>query len=217
LPGMATARGFIRSYAKLLELEPEPLLKLIASEPNPAFEPMVVRRPLPSAGFPGRRYAASSGSHRGAARNMLGLAVLILIFLVIVSFSANRLGWLPLPFNLGSSADKSAAETMNEVPVTGQFNSDLPLAKSGADTKSIDPANALEINLRQESWVEISTQAGNKLVSGLMKAGSTERFDITEPVILHIGNASGVDASFRGQALNLRAVARDNVAKLSLK
>lgn len=217
LPGMATARGFIRSYAKLLELEPEPLLELIASEPNPAFEPMVVRRPLPSSGFPGRRYASSSGSHRGDARNMAGLAVLVLIFLVIVAFSANRMGWLPLPFNLSAIAAKPAPETQAEAPATSQFNSDLPLAEPVAGSKSIDQANALEINPRQDAWVEISNQAGNKIVSRLLKAGTSERFDITEPVVLVIGNASGVDASFRGQTLNLRSVARDNVSKLSLK
>ena len=43
------------------------------------------------------------------------------------------------------------------------------------------------------------------------------RSEVDEPVILVVGNAVGVDASLRGQALNLRAVARDNVAKLSLK
>jgi len=50
-----------------------------------------------------------------------------------------------------------------------------------------------------------------------MRAGTTERFDVSEPVILVVGNASGVEANLRGQPLNLRAVARDNVSKLSLK
>jgi cytoskeleton protein RodZ len=50
-----------------------------------------------------------------------------------------------------------------------------------------------------------------------MKAGTTELVEVNEPVVLVIGNAAGVDASLRGQTLNLRAVARDNVAKLSLK
>jgi cytoskeleton protein RodZ len=50
-----------------------------------------------------------------------------------------------------------------------------------------------------------------------MKAGTTEKFDMNEPVVLVVGNASGVDVTLRGQLLNLRAVARDNVSKLSLK
>jgi cytoskeleton protein RodZ len=50
-----------------------------------------------------------------------------------------------------------------------------------------------------------------------MKAGTTELVEINEPGVLVVGNAVGVDASLRGQSLNLRAVARDNVAKLSLK
>jgi cytoskeleton protein RodZ len=83
--------------------------------------------------------------------------------------------------------------------------------------KSIDPSRLLELKLREDAWVEISALNGNKLVSRLMKAGTTEQFDMSEPVILVIGNASGVDANLRGQPLNLRAVARDNVSKLSLK
>jgi len=50
-----------------------------------------------------------------------------------------------------------------------------------------------------------------------MKAGTTELVEINEPVVLVVGNAAGIDATLRGQSLNLRAVARDNVAKLSLK
>jgi len=92
-----------------------------------------------------------------------------------------------------------------------------PSAAAGAEPKSIDPSHLLELKLREDAWVEISAINGNKLVSRLMKAGTTERFDVSEPVVLVVGNANGVDVTLRGQPLNLRAVARDNVSKLSLK
>ncbi len=34
LPGMASVRGFVRAYAKLLKVDPAPLIALIASETN---------------------------------------------------------------------------------------------------------------------------------------------------------------------------------------
>ena len=50
-----------------------------------------------------------------------------------------------------------------------------------------------------------------------MKAGTTELLEVNEPVVLVVGNAAGIEAVLRGQSLNLRAAARDNVVKLSLK
>ena len=50
-----------------------------------------------------------------------------------------------------------------------------------------------------------------------MKSGSKELFEINEPVVLIVGNVSGVQAKLRGQVINLKAVAHDNVSKLNLK
>ena len=54
-------------------------------------------------------------------------------------------------------------------------------------------------------------------MSQLIKGGTTAAFDITEPSVLVVGNAAAVEARLRGQLLNLKAVARDNVSKLSIK
>ncbi len=222
LPGLASVRGFIRSYAKLLELDPVPLLELISSETNPAADPVVLRRPLPSRGFPGRRYAAPSG-HRRGSRRLSGLALLVLAFVGAVAYAAYRHDLLQVPdikvpevaglFALLNRNDPAA----NEESSTSGHTPAEPSVPVVTEQKSIDPSRLLELQLREDAWVEISTLNGNKLVSRLMKAGTTEKFDMNEPVVLVVGNASGVDVTLRGQPLNLRAVARDNVSKLSLK
>ena len=219
LPGMASVRGFIRSYARLLELDPVPLLAMMSNEANPAVDPIILRRPLPSRGFPGRRYAAPSG-HRRGSRRLSGLALLVMVFVGALAYAAYRHGLPTISIdvpNLSTLFDswKDAAESVSS-EATDQPAS-VPVAAKGSEQKPIDPSRLLELKLREDAWVEISAINGNKLVSRLMKAGTTERFDVSEPVILVIGNASGVDASLRGQPLNLRAVARDNVSKLSLK
>jgi cytoskeleton protein RodZ len=224
LPGMAIVRGFIRSYAKLLELDPEPLVELIAREPNPAFDPMVLRRPLPSMGFSGRRYASFT-RHKNNARRMAGLGALVLIFLLVIVFAGRQMGWFALPsMNALISATSSVADisAMTGSEANNAAN-DSPALPSGdkleemVSSPALDAAHALELKLREDTWVEISNMNGTKLVSRLMKAGTTEKFEIKEPVVLVVGNATGVDARLRGQSLNLRAVARDNVSKLSLK
>ena len=217
LPGMASVRGFIRSYAKLLELDPATLLAMLSNEANPAIDPIILRRPLPSRGFPGRRYAPPS-VHRRGSRRLSGLALLVMVFVGALAFAAYRHG---LP---SISVDVSGVSTLldswkNLADSTTSESTDQPVSASAdaavAEQKSIDPSRLLELKLREDAWVEISALNGNKLVSRLMKAGTTERFDMSEPVVLVVGNANGVDASLRGQPLNLRAVARDNVSKLS--
>ena len=219
LPGMASVRGFIRSYARLLELDPVPLLAMMSNEANPAVDPLLLRRPLPSRGFPGRRYAPPSG-HRRGSRRLSGLALLVMVFVGALAYAAYRHGLPTINIDV-PSASTVFASWKDLTESTPSEATDKPVSAPEAaavdEQKSIDPSRLLELKLREDAWVEISTLNGNKLVSRLMKAGTTEQFDMSEPVILVIGNASGVDANLRGQPLNLRAVARDNVSKLSLK
>ncbi len=231
LPGMATTRGFIRSYARLLELDPEPLLAALADEPNPAFAPLVIRRPLPSPEFSGRRYAPPT-SHRRDARRLPALAAVMLVFVGTLAFIAYRQQWLPMPeipltmpgeaataaTAAGSDVVVAAVEApaMSAVPTAPASPSgDAPAVRKPEAAAS---ASALQLAAREDAWIEIIAIDGErKLMSKLMKAGTTELVEITEPVVLVVGNAAGIEAVLRGQSLNLKAAARDNVAKLSLK
>jgi len=209
LPGMATVRGFIRSYAKVLGLDPEPLVAMLAHEPNPAFEPMVVRRPLPASGFSSRRYAPPV-MHRRGTRRLAGLAAVILVFVGTLAFIAYRNDWLHLPSlpTVDKPADEAAAPAALPSP---------PEAAEAEGSAAPQAAGVLELKAREDSWVEVIAVGGErKLLSKLMKAGSTELVEVAEPVVLVVGNAAGVDATLRGDALNLKAAARDNVVKLSL-
>ena len=51
----------------------------------------------------------------------------------------------------------------------------------------------------------------------LVRAGETVSLEGSMPLKLKVGNAAGTEAVFRGQALNLAATTRDNVARLELK
>lgn len=230
LPGMASTRGFIRSYARLLDLDPEPMLAAIADEPNPAFSPLVIRRPLPSPGFSGRRYAPPT-SHRRDARRLPALAALVLVFVGTLAFVGYRQQWLQLPpialpfagdiaaLSGRAAVARSVAPVVPvEEPVTAVPALQPAAAVAAEASVPVTPTSALRLAAREDAWVEVVAIDGErKLVSRLMKAGTTELVEITEPVILVVGNAAGIDAVLRGQSLNLRAAARDNVAKLSLK
>lgn len=213
LASMSTVRGFIRSYCKLLELDPVPLIAMLASEPNPAFDGMVVRRPLPA---PGLRRSSPPPRRRSASKwpSLLVAAAVVSALLLI----AYRYEWFSLPsVDFAKVVDALPPLTGGrEAPSTEAENEKAGVLSSLG--MAVSSASALEIKAREDSWVEVTTVEGERrLISRLMKAGTTELVEVNEPVVLVIGNAAGVDASLRGQTLNLRAVARDNVAKLSLK
>jgi cytoskeleton protein RodZ len=231
LPGLAVVRGFIRSYAKAMQLNPEPLVAMLAKEPGPEMDGAVLRRPLPSVGMQTRRYG-SGASHRASSSRLLGLGLLVLIFLAVLAFAGTRMGWLSIPLLNGSALvsqivpqnmQASLPELMTEIlalSAPGDVEKSSPAKEIVAEVmpqKVVDPSRELEIKPREDAWVEISNLNGTKLVSRLMRAGSTEKFEVTEPIVLLVGNAIGVDVNLRGQSLNLVAVARDNVSKLSLK
>jgi cytoskeleton protein RodZ len=228
LPGMATTRGFIRSYARLLELDPEPLLAALTDEPNPAFAPLVIRRPLPSPAFSGRRYAPPT-SHRRDARRLPALAAVMLVFVGTLAFIAYRQQWLPMPAVSLTMPGEAATAAGSDETVAAVEAPAVPAVPTAPASPSGDApavrkpeaaasASALQLAAREDAWIEIIAIDGErKLMSKLMKAGTTELIEITEPVVLVVGNAAGIEAVLRGQSLNLRAAARDNVAKLSLK
>ncbi len=214
LASMATVRGFIRSYAKLLELDPAPLIAMLSSEPNPAFDSMVVRRPLPAPGLRGRQQPPPRRRNPSKWPSLIIAAAVVCALI----FAAFQYGWFSVPSvdvakvvdalpPLTGGRETSSTDAEGDKSVAG--------AESGAAAVS---GSALEIKAREDSWVEVTTVEGERrLISRLMKAGTTELIEVHEPVVLVVGNAEGVDAALRGQSLNLRAVARDNVAKLSLK
>ena len=100
---------------------------------------------------------------------------------------------------------KVAAAPVNPgSPVTGSLNI--------SNSKDL-----LRLTFREDSWVEIRRGDKSTMISRLLKAGTTESFDINEPVTLVVGNAAGVDASLRGSRLDLETGSSSNVARLSLK
>lgn len=78
LPGMATARGFIRSYAKLLNVDPAPLLQIVAKETTAGEDAGPLRRELPSIRFTESRLSPA-GRQNMLSRSILGLLLLVVL------------------------------------------------------------------------------------------------------------------------------------------
>ncbi len=109
----------------------------------------------------------------------------------------------------------SAPAAVQSAAPAEQQTSPPPAAAPETSTSTVK--DALVLTAREESWVEVRrTDNKSSVLSRLMKAGDTETIEVAEPVLLVIGNASGVDATLRGEPLEIKA-GKSNVARLNLK
>ena len=97
-------------------------------------------------------------------------------------------------------------------------------ATTPATTAAVAPAaaaavgaNTLVLKVEQDSWVEIRRPGSTPLISRMVKAGSTETFDITGPATLVVGKPGVVQATLRGTKLDLPTVAGGTISRVSIK
>jgi cytoskeleton protein RodZ len=256
LPGMAVARGFIRAYAKLLQLDAAPMLAQIGQAPGAAEAAIPLRRAIPTTTFMPHR-AASRRRQRGPGRLLMIGGVIVVAFAAAALISQrDRLAEL-LPPSVAErlnnqaapaptvAADKpgrvvetdvtpplshagaSPAQQAAPAPAPAGMAPELstststpaPAATTAAQAPlaSASPASALLLNFKQDSWVEVKRADNSTVVARVMRAGTTESFDLAGPLSLTVGNARGVEASVRGEPLNLAGTTRNNVARVTVK
>ncbi|MBV8666932.1 MAG: helix-turn-helix domain-containing protein [Burkholderiaceae bacterium] len=251
LPGLVSVRGFVRSYAKLLKIDANPLVATIGEQqPTPVvqLEPKQGLAAMPlSKNLPvtvGRR------SVPGAVVIAAALALVVLLVLVL----GWRGSWSTVSQSLpaqvhelasaSSGANDAAAEAPPTLPLTVASAPETERNAAAADEQPVAAAkvaavsdakpaghpaasagdaqrqpagkNPLVFTANEDSWVEVKA-GNNTLFSHLIKSGSTESVDVSEPVVLTIGNAAGVDVTFRGNPLDVKTDAKSNVTHLNLK
>ncbi|WP_327062293.1 helix-turn-helix domain-containing protein [Janthinobacterium sp. RA13] len=101
-------------------------------------------------------------------------------------------------------------------PATAATAAVTPPAATATATPAVG-ANALVLKVEQDSWVEIRRPGSAPLISRMVKAGSTETFDITGPATLVVGKPGVVQATLRGAKLELPTVAGGTISRVSIK
>ena len=74
----------------------------------------------------------------------------------------------------------------------------------------------LALRTSADSWIDVQDGRGQSLLSRNVQPGETVGLDGALPLRLTIGNAAATQLTFRGQAVDLSASTRDNVARLQL-
>jgi len=89
---------------------------------------------------------------------------------------------------------------------------------AAAATQAPAGANALVLNARQDSWIEVRpAKGGAPLLSRIVSAGSTETVNVDQPVRVTVGNPGGVTATLRGAAVELPYLPGKKISRVNLQ
>ena len=95
-----------------------------------------------------------------------------------------------------------------------------PLATPATLTTATDVPgagrNLLALRFRGTSWIEVRDRSGNAVLSMTGNEGATREITIATPGEVIVGNATVVDASWRGRTLDLAGQSKQNVARIRL-
>lgn len=231
LPGAVFVRGYIRSYAHLVKLDPEPLLasaerQLLPAAPAMPEMPASAETPLPT----GREFRW----HKYAI-----VLLVLLVPLVIFEFYRDDAGeatvtWRPVMLPQPQVvAETSAAEAglVAQAPALDDAerraaSGTLVTATAAAGTANRARAAAVEripgrplirFMFDRESWVEIQDRNGRVIFSRLNPAGTEQMVSGQPPFTLVVGNASGVRLSYNDRPVSLAPHTKVDVAHLTLE
>lgn len=211
LPAGPFVRGYVRNFARLVDLPAEPLLSLLNARLKPTD-------PLHAEGggvavSPLQRTPGEPRSGRIVIGGVLAALVLFAVFGWWTMRSGEQARPVPPPQAVPPAAVAPAAPAPTIEPPAA---SEAPVAD--AQPAAAAPVAELRLRFRDRSWVDIRQADGTVLMSRNNAAGSEQTIEGVPPYTLVIGNASKVDLEFRGSPVDLLAsTSRDDVARLRLE
>ena len=232
LPGGTFARGMVRSYARLLKVDPEPLIGRLAG-----------RFDVPDSNQLAARFSQPVPFSDNARRSTLVYFALSLGILVVIGSFAwqwqrerNAPKQMALvkpkaeparkPAPPAKPASVAPAPVVEKAPVVEEKKiipspapAPAPAAAAATATAAPSPGGVHRIVLRVESdeaWLEVTDAAGRQIVSSLNPAGSERVVQGRGPFTLVIGNASHVRVLHNDREVDLRPHTKVEVARFTL-
>lgn len=210
LPEPTYVRGYIRSYAKLLGLDPEQVLENYL---NPNWQK--------SSSLEDLHKGIASAEHTES--NSWFSASRVITFLVV----AASIGFLWYSGILGDLLGSRQADTPTNnsfviepesVESTGNDNdsSDVEVAESNAGDSASTESNELVLDFAQTSWVDIRDGSDNRLAYKSYAAGEQLRVTSADTMSVFIGNAEGVTAQYNGVGYDISEYREGVYAKFNL-
>jgi cytoskeleton protein RodZ len=228
LPGPAFVRGFLRNYAKLLQIDAEPLLDACRAH-GPELSPSQIS--LHSENI------LIAGRERKAWTIYLAATVIVILALVAwfayMDFSSEKAApSQPVPAAVPHELPDATMvpQPVEILPLTPSPESAPPASAESSSTTAPQGTTAepttptaaanmakLVLTSSQTSWVSVVDRDGKEIFSRNVVSGSSETISGTPPLKVVIGNAAGMQLTFNGSTVDLAPHIRANIARLTLE
>lgn len=241
LPGSTFVRGFVRNYARLVQLDPAPLMQQLDA---------ILEKPVMRLGegdlHPARMPQAGTGISRRDRVVILAGGVLVVLAGLIYVLLPNDLSDLRISAQgLLDSFSRKAEPAVAEPAVEPVFppgstpqqvmnpQAEVPAATPAAAEPEAAPAPAnpvaekaaqvagaplMRFVFEKESWVEVRDHDNKVIFSQRVPGGSEQSVASGQgPFSLVIGYAPGVKLFWHGQAIDLASYTKGDVARLVLE
>jgi cytoskeleton protein RodZ len=221
LPSPVFARGFIRSYARLVKLD------LALAAPVSAAIPSKVdaHRMQYSSGV-----AMDPNPYRRVPM-MLGIVACVLLGLAYYEFVLNVPRTPAPPATVANAKPETpiataapptataepAADASAAVATTPPAVEPLTLKKSGEPANNRSGSRGLHFMFKKDSWVEVRDGDGKIVFSSSNASGTEKLVQGDPPLSVVVGAASGVQLTYNGSTIDLSAYSTDDVARLRLE
>ena len=234
LPDGPYLRGFLKNVARALSLDAAALIDRVDESLMQSRNPdsILVAPGSTHATLPRRSGPADD---RRSGRSLVFGALVFAIIAALIAWSgtdsfdqAMHLGKMLVAGRQAATTDATPAAPRNDAVTSPMVAPSKTIAapqvfdSAAAPKPTTDPAvasttpPALRLQFSEESWVEVRSADGRVLLSRLNAAGTEQSLEGDAPFSLVVGNAKGVDLSFRGQHVDLAPYTRDQVARLTL-
>lgn len=207
-PGATFLRGFVRGYAKLLKLDPVPLVAMLDSK-MPAVLPDV--REPDNMGVAATPIAVG---RRSSLPMLLGAGALALLAAGLAAMH-----FLDIPV---AGAPKTASTPQaNAVPAVRAPEIRIESTPAAAPVPEPPPLTPdmrqLVFAFQDKSWVEVKDATQRIIFSAENAAGSRQAVVGKPPFQLVIGNAAKVELQYEDRQVDLKPYIRAEVARLTLE
>lgn len=233
LPEAAYVRGFVRSYARIVDLPVEPLLADLATKLGPSSTDVIERMTRERDYSPVRAAAREQVSRR----IVLWGALLLLVALGLVGWYATRAAGpsnvvapvakppapaavAPVPppaVPVESTAVTTTAAVAAPADAAPSTTPATPAAPEPAPTlEPVAPPPLLKLRFTGTSWAEVKDAEGKTLHSRRNEAGDEFVIEGTPPFYVVLGDANKATVEVRGETYDVTSQTRQNVARFTI-
>ena len=115
------------------------------------------------------------------------------------------------------ASEAQAPDVATSVATQAVAASTVPAAPEPEAVKAAAPEPTLVIRAKAQTWVQVRNAAGQVLLQKELASGESYSAEGSPPWSVVIGRADAAEAVVRGQAMDLKAIARNNVARFEVK